>query len=324
MNEPNLATIGGAPKGYDAAAYARDVRVFGKFIREAAPGAVFLGPGSVAEGGALAGPAIAGRLTTEDLLKATGPVYDVFSYHLYPAVSQRCTSEGPAQARAAGTTAQAALSHEWLSRPAKIDAFYTNLRDRFEPGKPIWITETGDSACGGNPWGSTFLDTFRYLIQHGVLAQRGVQVIAHNTLAASDYGLLDEKTYDPRPNYWAAVLWSRLMGPTVLNPGVVSENGLYIYAHCMRDRRGGVTVLAINTRPASDTVETSTAGEKYALTAKKLESTAVELNGSAMRLGPHDTLPALTETPFHAGRLSLEPTSITFLAFPQAANSACQ
>jgi len=25
----------------------------------------------------------------------------------------------------------------------------------------------------------------------------------HNTLAASDYGLLDEKTLMPRPNYWA-------------------------------------------------------------------------------------------------------------------------
>ena len=31
MNEPNLATMGGAPPGYDAAAYGRDVRLFDTF-----------------------------------------------------------------------------------------------------------------------------------------------------------------------------------------------------------------------------------------------------------------------------------------------------
>ena len=69
---------------------------------------------------------------------------------------------------------------------------------QFEPGKSLWITETADAACGGNPWVSTFLDTFRYLVQHASLAQRGVKVIMHNTLASSDYGLLDEN--HSRPN----------------------------------------------------------------------------------------------------------------------------
>ena len=34
------------------------------------------------------------------------------------------------------TTATAALSEDWLSRPEKIDEYYASLRDRFEPGKP--------------------------------------------------------------------------------------------------------------------------------------------------------------------------------------------
>jgi len=49
-------------------------------------------------------------------------------------------------------------------------AFYKSLRDEFAPGAPIWLTETADAACGGNPWGSWFLDTFRYLDQAGRLA----------------------------------------------------------------------------------------------------------------------------------------------------------
>jgi hypothetical protein len=137
------------------------------------------------------------------------------------------------------TTAAAALSQEWLSRPDKINGFYEGLRDRFDPGKPLWITETADAACGGNPWASTFLDVFRYLDSHTRLAKQGVRVIAHNTLASSDYGLLDENTFNPRPNYWAALLWRKLTGPTVLEPGGSATPMLHVYAHCLRDVPGG-------------------------------------------------------------------------------------
>jgi hypothetical protein len=42
-----------------------------------------------------------------------------------------------------------------LSR-GEYPRLYVNLRDRFEAGKPIWLTETADAACGGNPWAYTF------------------------------------------------------------------------------------------------------------------------------------------------------------------------
>ena len=233
MNEPTIASMGGAPKGYDAAAYGRDLAVFRPFIKKSAPDMVILGPGSVGEGGALGLPP--GRsLKSEDLLKATGPIFDAFSFHFYGAVSKRCASMG-AQAT---TTEDAALSDEWLSRTDTVEAFYAALRNRFEPAKPLWITETADAACGGNPWAATFLDTFRYLNQLGSMAQRGVQVVMHNTLDASDYGLLDENTLAPRPNYWAALLWRKLMGTTVLNPDISPAPGLHLYAHCLRDQPG--------------------------------------------------------------------------------------
>jgi hypothetical protein len=90
------------------------------------------------------------------------------------------------------TTPEAALSEAWLASTDRTLAFYQSLRDEFAPDKPMWLTETAETACGGNPWASTFLDTFRYLDQLGRLAKAGVQMVAHNTLAASDYGLLDE------------------------------------------------------------------------------------------------------------------------------------
>ena len=46
MNEPNLAAIGGAPAGYDAAAYGRDFKIFRSFMKQAAPETMILGPGT--------------------------------------------------------------------------------------------------------------------------------------------------------------------------------------------------------------------------------------------------------------------------------------
>jgi hypothetical protein len=68
FNEPNVAAMGGAPKGYDAAAYGRDFGVFLPFIRKA-PGLLVLGPGSVSEGGMLAN--FSRGIRSEDMLPVT-------------------------------------------------------------------------------------------------------------------------------------------------------------------------------------------------------------------------------------------------------------
>jgi heparanase len=322
MNEPTYAAMGGAPAGYDAAAYGRDIRVFVPFMKKNSPETIILGPGGVGEGIALAPIGLAGTpLKSEDLLKATGPVFDAFSYHSYGATSQRCANMGPASQ----TTAQAALSDEVLSRADKIEEFYTGLRDKYEPGKALWLTETADAACGGNPWASTFLDTFRYLDQLGRLAKRGVRVHMHNTLASSDYGLLDDATLTPRPNYWAALMWRKFMGSTVLDAGASPVSSLHLYAHCLRDRPGGVALLAINTdREAARTFEIATAADRYTLTAKNLEDGVIQLNGSTLELGAGDTLPQLNAARASSGQLRLDPASITFLIFSDANNSSCR
>ena len=319
MNEPTYAAMGGAPKGYDAASYGRDVAVFRAFLRKTAPDTLFLGPGSVGEG-PFAMPMGNGVLKSEELLHAAGPVFDVFSYHLYAAASQRCGSMGaPSQ-----TTAAAAFSQDWLSRPEKIGAFYADLRDRFEPGKSLWITETADAACGGNPWASTFLDTFRYLVQHASLAQRGVKVIMHNTLASSDYGLLDENTFTPRPNYWAALLWRRLMGATVLDPHTSPSPNVYVYAHCLQNRPGGVTLLVINAnRQRVHEITLPSEAERYTLTANQLRDTSIELNGKTLQLNRDGDVQQFLGQSTRAGHISFGPTSITFLAIATADNSNC-
>jgi hypothetical protein len=306
MNEPNLAEMGGAPAGYDAAGYGRDFKVFHSFVEENFPEIKVLGPGAV---GATA--------AASDLLVASGPGgFDAFSYHHYGTLSERCR----------GTSApEAALSEEWLSRTDQTLTFYQFLRDKFDPGKPIWLTETAEAACGGNRWAATFLDTFRYLDQLGRLARAGVQVVMHNTLAASDYGLLDEKTFAPRPNYWGALLWRQLMGSTVLDSGVPIQAGPHVYAHCQRGTPGGVSLLIINTdRNAPHSLMLPTASVRYTLEAASLRDGDVWLNGRPLALDPGDELPPIAGAPTTANTVTFKQATITFLAIPAAGNNTCR
>ena len=111
MNEPNLAVMGGAPAGYDAAAYGRDFKRFHAFARAAAPDMLILGPGSVGETADESGPADGSSLTTRNLLTASRPAaVDAVSYHHYGALSRRCAAMGAqttADARALGGVAGA-------------------------------------------------------------------------------------------------------------------------------------------------------------------------------------------------------------------------
>jgi hypothetical protein len=326
FNEPDMPTYGGAPKGYDAADYARDFAVFRKFARANASNMQLVGPGSVGEGvlqPRMNPSLLASFVGTQAMLSADPPPkYDVFSYHFYGAASIRCTAMG----EGVQTTPEAALSEAWLGRAdASYNFYVSGLRNRFQAGKSVWITEMADAACGGNPWAATFRDSFRFLDQLGRLAKQGVKVVFHNTLASSEYGLLDSKTFKPRPNYWAALLWRRLMGTTVLDAGPL-QPGVHRYAQCLRNHAGGVTLLVINlSQKRPHTIELPVDATRYTLTAAKLDSKHVRLNGKTLRLGSDDTLPKLQGRSAAAGRsIELKPLSITFLTMPGAGNKACR
>ena len=305
FNEPNVAVIGGAPKGYDAAAYARDFGVFLPFIRKAAPDLRVLGPGSVGEGGLLANyPGI----KSEAMLAATGARRGCL---LLPFVQQRLEAlrRRGRQRAASRTPPEAALSPDWLARTERDARHYAALRDRFEPGKPIWLTETGETGCGGNPWASTFTDTFRYVEQLGRVARLGVQVVMHNTLSASDYALIDEDTLEPRPSYWAALLWKRLMGTGCSTPAPRRRREWTSSRIAWRERPAALrSWLSTPSEAAARELALPMRGERYTLASSAgLLSHSVELNGAALALGKDGTVPVLRGAASPAGTLSLPP-----------------
>lgn len=318
MNEPTFPGPGGAPRGYDSLAFARDAKIFASFLRKESPRTVFLGPGGVGEGVSLGPPGMAMQMTllrSDDLLKATGPIFDAFSYHFYGTVSRRCGGN---------LTIDQALSADWLDRTDTVEAFYATLRDRYVSGKPMWLNETAEAACGGDPFAGQFVDTFRFLNQLGTLAQKGVRVVMHNTLAASDYSLIANDTFQPKPNFWAAVIWKQTMGNTVLDPGAPSDPALRIYAQCAKRSKAGVTLLVLNTdKNEKRSIVLPAAAERYTLTADALASSTVSLNGTALQAAPDGSLPPINGGQVNAGSFNLDPESITFLVIPSAQNKSC-
>ncbi len=315
FNEPNVGASGGV-KGYTEEKFAKDMDVFTKFAKAAAPKMAIVGPGSVSLGAPLAIKSV--QVIDNEKMLSTEPKakFDIFSYHFYGAVSQRCAAFG----KTLTTAKENALSENWLSRTDTVFEVYNKLYKKYSPGKPIWLTETADAACGGNPWAITYLDCFRYLDQMGRLAKNGVKVIFHNTFAVSEYGMIDQNTHTPRPKYWAALLWQKLMGTKVLDAGITIDSGVHVYAHGQKGNSGGVTLLVINndkTQPLNINIPAD--GERYTLSADDLMGLTVKLNGKELQMNERDELPELKGEKAKSGLMEFSPATITFLVLPKGA-----
>lgn len=327
FNEPNIPSAAeGMPKGYNADSYASEFRIFRNWARTAVPRMKIIGPGGANEGSMFKErqtnepdhPLLRGHIATEEMMARNRGSLDAVSYHFYGSVSQRCAALNK------GTAVKAeALTPAWLDRTLLDFEFYAALRDKHEPGKPLWNTETAQAACGGSPWASTFLDSFRYLNQNAVLAQKGVQVVLHNTLATSDYALIERDTMTPRPNYWAAVLWHRTMGSTVLASPASPSPALRLYAHCSPQKSGGVTVMALNTGEAPQRLSLGGRGMVWTMTGQPVDTRSVRINGNVPGLDPKGELTGLRGMAV-AGNVTIPGQAIAFYTVAGARNPACR
>ncbi|XP_065185973.1 uncharacterized protein LOC135816801 [Sycon ciliatum] len=128
-----------------------------------------------------------------------GGVLDGLSYHSYCSGVCRC---------GAPMTQPAAL-HTCLNS-AK---YFLQLARTTNPATlRVWASEVGPHHCGGlTNCSDRFMTSFWYLHHLGSLARMGIEVFARSTLMGADYGLLDKASFHPRPDYFAALLWGRLM-----------------------------------------------------------------------------------------------------------------
>ena len=123
----------------------------------------------------------------------------------------------------------------------------------------------------------------------------------------------------PKHNYWAALLWAKLMGTEVYDAGSGAA-GVYLFAHNMKGRNGGISLLVINTNKASTNIKIPSGAEQYTLTSKELQGNTVQLNGQELKLTADDMLPNIVGRKIDAGNIQLPPLSITFITFADAGN----
>jgi len=153
-------------------------------------------------------------------------------------------------------------------------------------------------------------------------------VTVRQTLSGSNYGLINDETLTPHPDYWASVLWRRLMGQRVL--GVTRtevDESVRLYAHCAYQRPGAVAVLAINLDPDNgvrlDIDGLGGPKELYLLTASSIDSAEIMLNGTVL-LDDDGDLPELSPERIGTRPADLPPRSIAFVVFAGANAAACQ
>ncbi len=318
VNEPSMLNLIQPPEGYTSADYRRDYARFVRWIRKASPRTLVLAPGTAELGEPIRTLSRQTQhvIETDELLGPDSPKPDVFSFHYYGGSSERC---GGAMM---GTTLANALTPKWLDSVDVALRRLTEERDRITPGLPMWNTESAEAACGGNPWAASFADSFRFVDTLGRSARQGVRVFMHNTLAASDYALLDEKDFTPRPNYWAAVLWKRTMGTTVLAAPASPSPELRLYAHCLPGGKGGVGLAAINIGTSAQSVPTGSKASVWVMTGEPLDTRDVRVNGQKPALAPSAELTGLTGASVQ-GDLILPGKAIAFLSVAGANNPAC-
>ena len=313
MNEPNLLAMSGAPEGYTLADYCRDQDDFFRFTKENYPDVLLVGPSATCDPVGNMDETTRqwleslGIALTRDIMAGCQVAPDVFSYHYYNGSSERGAAMGGHYQPEQTTT------EEYLDVCASTCKIYLPLRDRYCPDAPIWVTESGEAACGGSTWASTYLDVLRTINELGRFCTLTHGIIFHNTLASSDYGWLDHATHLPRPDYWAVLLWTRLMGDTVFDTGEPLREGAHLYAHSRRDGKPGAAYVLVNNSTTEATRVRLPAGAlRYELSAPTLRSTEIRLNGQPLHLGEGDILPEFVPEVVPAGEYLAPPATVTF------------
>ena len=318
-NEPNMMEGTGFPKGYTPADFRRDQDLFHKWVRENYPDIVVVGPstcdadalrGDKEESGGAGIADVLTSCTTGDLMDGCTEKLDVFSYHYYNGVSERMAPMCPEMF----TPASEATSEPYLNMAGMCARAFVPYRDKYCPGGEMWVTESGDAGAGGHTWASTYLEVVRELNEFGDFATATNGVIFHNSLASSDYGYLQHGTFEPRPSYFAALLWNQLMGETVYDSGEAIREGAHVYAHSRKDGKDGVAYLVINSSKTDvTTVELPKDAVCYRLDGNgDMRSSVMYLNGKALTLGENDEIPVMEGVTVAAGTVEVAPGSCTF------------
>ncbi len=250
--------------------YARDFEKFAALCQQWTPQALRVGPASAIW------PLIGEPhpLIPEFCRSSAAKAVDALSFHFYPQQSRRGRF---AVRRAKPYTLLSSRVLDSARRPVK--RVRQVAQSTAAQNAQIWITESGHALYGGEPGVSnTFLSTLWWLDQLALYAVEGVDVVFRQSLIGSDYGLLEEKTLRPRPDYYASFLWKKLIRSPVYEPPKVKGGNLRAWAFG-GDQRMWLIVINLNRHAHAHIDVGQPIKEKIVLSAPKNSPELLLVNG---------------------------------------------
>jgi heparanase 1 len=198
----------------------------------------------------------------------------------------------------------------------------------------MWVGEDGGAYNSGqNQTTNRFISAFWSLTELGTFARAGFKVYCRQTFLGGNYGLVDKDTLKPNPDFFAFLLFKRLMGPTALDVGIQSgEPYVKVFAHCARGVSGGVTLLMLNFDGAREfriSGPTSLLGSgprhEYLMASPGIvNGTVAYLNGQPLVISDAGAYPKLEPViKATSDPVVIPPHSYSFTVFPDAKVAAC-
>ena len=264
-------------------------------------------------------------------LPLVGGALDALTYHNY-------AGEGDNH-----TAISEFMTPEYLDRgPSQAAGVVSAWGELAAPTTELWVGEI--AACwhsGQQGWTDRFGDLFWYMDALAARAALNHSAFCRQALVGGFYEMLDRATLSPNPDFWGALLFRRLMGPTVLKTRVDAASPmLRAWAQC--ESPGVVTLLLINL--SNDTrfqvpleglglpgVATATRMD-YELHSsggatddEALRSRNVSLNGALLQPGPQGEIPSLGQYAKSSrdSSITVRPHTLRFVVFEGVAARPC-
>ncbi|MCW2763792.1 MAG: hypothetical protein JWR85_3993 [Marmoricola sp.] len=238
-NEPNgFSTSSVRPKDWDLDNYLDELKAYADAINAVAPGIPIMGPGVYAES------------WWDPFMKAQLPQQKILSFHHYPLTS--CDAKDPQSAPTMANLLTSRMHDRTVSYQQKA------LEAGKSAGAPVWIAETGISACdGANPTSRTHASALWSTDYVLSAAQEGIQRLGfHSSLLTCKGGpplssicsggpyLKPDGTVTERAPYFGLSMAAEIGTGDFLK--LDSSGGGLAYSYALQQPDGSTTVVLVN------------------------------------------------------------------------------
>jgi heparanase 1 len=263
-----------------------------------------------------------------EFVNRSSPALDVLGYHMY------VLGSGSDSQLVSKLTSPYALSRVSSGARVMLEAA-SNCTMNANKRIQVWASESSSANSSGRKnVTNTFANSFWYVDQLGQLAKLSHSVFCRQAFIGGFYEMIDQRSLEPNPDFWIALLWKRIMGPGVVSIEREhwSSSFLRVYSHVSKTSIS----FALSNLHEVDSFKIYFNSDGYGHIKQRNEyvlsppdgdilSQQIHLNQRLLSLNPDGTLPGLEPIKTKSSSpMILDPRTIVFVEFmlPEAAIDA--